>query len=91
MAWNIELSRLARKQLKQLPPQIARRVLGFLYDRIASLDHPRQIGAALTGDLLGHYWKYRIGDYRVIARIEDGALNVVVVRVGHRREVYKPR
>jgi len=89
MAWNIELSRLARKHLKNLPPHISRRILKFLHERIAPLDNPRLIGEALTGAMLGDYWKYRVGDYRIIARIEDGLLNVFVVRVGHRRDVYK--
>ena len=60
-----------------------------LHSRVATLDDPRSIGEALKGSKLGEFWKYRIGDYRVIARIEDAALRVLVVRVGSRDKVYR--
>ena len=68
---------------------MARRILAFLHGRIAPLDDPRSIGEALKGSKLGDFWKYRVGDYRVIASIEDGALRILVVRIGNRKEVYK--
>jgi mRNA interferase RelE/StbE len=89
MAWSVELSDLAQKNLSQLDQQVARRVLRFLFERVANLDDPRSIGEALKGEKLGEFWKYRVGDYRVISRIEDGALKVLVVRIGNRREVYR--
>ena len=89
MAWTLELSSQARKNLAQLDPPIARRILSFLHQRVASLDDPRSIGEALRGSSLGEFWKYRIGDYRVIASIEDGVLRITVVSVGHRREIYR--
>lgn len=89
MAWTIELSSLAQKNLGQLDPQVARRVLSFLHERVAHLDDPRSIGEALKGVRLGEFWKYRVGDYRIIAKIEDGALRVLVVRIGNRRDVYR--
>ncbi|MDP2828484.1 MAG: type II toxin-antitoxin system RelE/ParE family toxin [Sulfuricellaceae bacterium] len=89
MAWKVELSTLARKNLEQLDPQAARRILAFLHERVAPLEDPRSIGEALKGSRLGAFWKYRVGDYRVIANIEDGALSVVVVKIGNRREVYR--
>jgi len=89
MTWKVELSTLAEKHLDQLDPQIARRILAFLYARVAHLDDPRSIGEALKGSRLGEFWKYRVGDYRVIASIEDGALKILVVRIGNRREVYR--
>jgi len=89
MAWKVELSTLARKNLEQLDPQVARRILAFLHERVAPLEDPRSIGEALKGSRLGAFWKYRVGDYRVIANIEDGALSVVVVKIGNRREVYR--
>jgi len=58
-------------------------------ERVAQLDDPRSIGEALRGDSLGQYWKYRVGDYRIVARIVDRRLLVIVVRVGHRREIYR--
>lgn len=89
MAWKVELSSQAQKDLDQLDPQIARRILKFLSDRVARLDDPRAIGEALKGARLGEFWKYRVGDYRLIASIEDGRLTVLIVRIGNRREVYR--
>ena len=89
MAWKVELSTLAQKNLDQLDPQIARRILAFLQERVAVLDDPRSIGQALKGAELGAFWKYRVGDYRIISSIEDRALKILVVRVGNRREVYR--
>lgn len=89
MAWKVEIDQAAQRELAKLDPQIARRILVFLHDRVASLDDPRSIGEALKGDKLGAFWKYRVGDYRIISSIEDGALRILVVRVGNRREVYR--
>lgn len=89
MAWKIELSTLAQKNLDQLDPQIARRVLTFLNERVALLDDPRSIGEALKGSRLGDLWKYRVGDIRIISCIEDGTLRILVVKIGNRREVYR--
>lgn len=89
MAWRVELSSQAQKALGQLDAQVARRILSFLHDRVAPLDDPRSIGEALKGSRLGEFWKYRIGDYRVISSIEDGALRILVVKIGNRREVYR--
>ena len=84
MAWKVELDRAAVRELGKLDQQAARRILAFLHGRVATLDDPRGIGGALKGSKLGEFWKYRVGDYRVIARIEDDALRVLVVRVGSR-------
>lgn len=89
MAWRIELDPAADRELDRLDPQIARRVLRFLYDRVAHLDDPRSIGDALKGSRLGDLWKYRVGDYRIIADIQDGALTILVVKIGNRREAYR--
>ena len=89
MAWKVELDEAAEHELDKLDPQVARRILSFLFDRVAKLDDPRSIGEALKGSKLGAFWKYRVGDYRIVASIEDGALRVLVVRVGNRREVYR--
>jgi len=75
--------------LGKLDPQIARRILKFLFERVATLDDPRSIGEALKGSRLGEFWKYRLGDYRIISRIEDGEVIILVVRIGNRREVYR--
>lgn len=89
MAWKVELDRAAERELGKIDPQAARRILSFLYERVAPLDDPRSIGEALKGSKLGLFWKYRVGDYRIISSIEDGALRVLVVRIGNRREVYR--
>lgn len=89
MVWAIEFERAAARELDQLGHQAAQRILRFLHERVARLDDPRSIGAALKGSRLGEFWKYRVGDYRVIAHIDDGAVRIVVVRVGNRREVYR--
>jgi mRNA interferase RelE/StbE len=89
MASTIEFSPVAQKELKKLDHQTAKRILKFLNDRIAPLDNPRLIGEALTGSELGSYWKYRVGDWRIIAEIQDKALRIIVVRIGNRREVYR--
>ena len=89
MAWQIELDRAAVRDLKNLDRPTAQRILTFLQDRVAALADPRSIGEALRGSRLGEFWKYRVGDYRVIARIEDAAVRVLVVRIGNRRDVYR--
>ncbi|MGA3069190.1 MAG: type II toxin-antitoxin system RelE/ParE family toxin [Terracidiphilus sp.] len=89
MEWSIELSPNARRQLAQLDPQVARRINSFLFQRIAPLENPRSIGEALKGTELGDLWKYRVGDYRIIASIEDKLVRILVVRIGNRREVYR--
>jgi len=78
----------AAKELKELDRKAARRIVRTLETRIARLDDPRTLGAPLKGGHQG-YWRWRIGDYRVIARIEDERITILVVRVAHRREVYR--
>ena len=89
MAWKIELSGLAQKNLRDIDKQNAVRILRFLNDRVAVLEDLRAIGEALKGSRLGDFWKYRVGDYRVIASIEDNAVRILVVRGGNRRDVYR--
>ena len=89
MAWRIEFDDAAKKDLAKLDKQLARRIMAFLRERVAVLDDPRSIGEALKGSKLGDFWKYRVGDYRIISSIEDGALCILVVKIGNRREVYR--
>jgi len=89
MAWKVELSEEANRQLDKLDPQIARRILKFLHERVARLENPRSIGEALRGSKLGEFWKYRVGDHRLICSIEDQQILILVLRVGHRREAYE--
>ena len=89
MAWRIEFDPAAAKELAKLDKPVARRITAFLAERVAPLADPRTIGEALRGDELGRYWKYRVGDYRIVAEVFDGRLVIVVVRIGHRGEVYR--
>ena len=89
MAWRIELADSAAKQLRKLDPQIAKRILTFLRDRVEPLDDPRSIGEALRGKELGAFWKYRVGDWRIIADLDDGVMLITVIRIGNRREIYR--
>jgi len=88
-AWTIELTESAANQLRRLDRPVARRIVRFLRERVATADDPRSLGAALKGDELGRFWKYRVGDHRVIADIRDRDIRIVVVRLGHRSGVYR--
>jgi mRNA interferase RelE/StbE len=85
--WTIELDPAAQKELDGLDKPIARRILKFLRERVAKLDDPHQIGERLKGTL-SEFWKYRVGDHRLICSLENDRLVVLVLRIGHRREVY---
>ena len=89
MAWQIEFEDAALKELAKLDKPVAKRIVMFLRERVAVLDDPRSIGEALKGSKLGEFWKYRVGDYRIIANIEDGVMRILVLKVGNRREVYR--
>lgn len=89
MAWQIEFDEKAKKYLATLDKPIAKRIITFLRERVACLDDPRSIGEALKGSKLGEFWKYRVGDYRLVSTIEDERVTVLVIKIGHRREVYK--
>jgi mRNA interferase RelE/StbE len=89
MAYRVELSESADRELGKLDAQHRKRILKFLEERVAKLDDPRSIGKALHGSRLGEFWKYRMGDYRLIVKIEDDCLLVLVLRIGHRREIYR--
>jgi mRNA interferase RelE/StbE len=89
MAWIIEIDPAAEKELDKLDPQQARRILKFLFDRLTHLDDPRSLGEALKGSRFESLWKYRVGDYRIIASLEDDIARILVVRIGDRKEVYR--
>ena len=88
-AWTIEFAETAARQLRKLDRSVARRLISFLYERVSIAADPRSLGEALKGDELGRYWKYRVGDYRMIAEIQDLEIRIVVVRLGHRSVVYR--
>lgn len=87
MTWRVEFDDRARKELRKLDHQAQKRILKFLQDRIAPAEDPRQSGKALQGVLAG-LWRYRVDDYRIIAHIEDQKITILVLRIGHRRDVY---
>ena len=89
MTWKIEFDPGVAKTLERMDRQASHRIVKFLNERIAPLDNPRQIGEALQGKALGNFWKYRVGDWRIIASIEDQAVRIIIVKIGNRREVYR--
>jgi mRNA interferase RelE/StbE len=89
LAWQIEFDPDALKDLRKIDKQIQIRLVGFLRSRVGALDDPRSIGEALSGQRLGSYWKYRVGDWRIICDIQDGRIVVRVLRIGNRRDVYR--
>ena len=89
MAWIIKYAESASKQLKKLDKQTALRVLDYMDERVAAVDDPRTLGKNLKGPKIGEYWRYRVGDIRVICNIVDGQMMVLVIEIGNRREVYR--
>jgi mRNA interferase RelE/StbE len=89
MTWKIEFLPEAEKDLKKIDSPIVRRILTFLKQRISRLEDPRSLGEALKGPKLGKYWKYRIGNYRIICRIKDKEILILVISIGHRKSIYR--
>jgi mRNA interferase RelE/StbE len=89
LAWQIEFDESAKKELAKLDRQVARRLIDFLKDRVVSRRDPRSVGQALKGLTLGEFWKYRVGDFRIIASIQDERMTVLVLRVGNRSDIYR--
>ena len=88
MVWIIKYTESSSKQLKKLDQQTALRVLNYMDECVAVLADPRSLGKNLKGPKIGEYWRYRVGDIRVICNIVDGQLTVLVIEIGNRREVY---
>lgn len=89
MAWQIEFSPAADKALTKLSVDTQKRIVRFLRERVANMDDPRSTGKSLVGPTLSGLWRYRVGDYRIFCHIEDEKICIVVVAIGHRREVYR--
>ena len=89
MAWAVSYTESARRQLKKFDRQIARRLIDFMDERVAAQADPRSTGQALTGPVLGSFWRYRVGDYRIICDIHDAVLCVLVIEIGNRKDVYR--
>ncbi|MBF0378961.1 MAG: type II toxin-antitoxin system RelE/ParE family toxin [Desulfamplus sp.] len=84
MAYNIEYTPSAVKQLAKLDKPVAKKILDYM---LSIAEDPAEFGKALRKDYKG-YWRHRVGDYRVISSIKDDILTVLVVRIGHRKDVY---
>ena len=88
MAWTVEWDERAVKDARKLGHEARRRITAFLRERVAVDDDPRRLGKPLTADRIG-LWRYRVGDYRIVCRIEDEQVVVLVLAVGHRSKVYE--
>jgi mRNA interferase RelE/StbE len=89
MAWKIEFSEPADRQLNRLDPQQSKRILKFLLGRVAKLEDPRSVGKPLQGPHFGELWRYRVGDFRIICKLRDEVLVVLVVQIGPRKDIYR--
>lgn len=88
MAWTVEFQLTAQKQIRDLDRPIQKRIFSYFRTRVLVAEDPRRLGKSLTGDK-GGLWRYRIGDYRAICKLEDDRLVVLVLAVGHRRDIYR--
>jgi mRNA interferase RelE/StbE len=89
LGYRIESDSQAERELGKLDRTAASRILKFLRKRISTLDDPRSIGQALRGLESGRFWKYRVGDYSLICLIQDQRITVLVLRIGHRSDIYR--
>ncbi len=89
MAWTLSFTKAALSSLKKLDRQTSARIIDFLDERVARQDNPRQHGKALVGQKYKNIWRYRVGDYRILAEIQDSKVTILVVEIGHRREIYR--
>jgi mRNA interferase RelE/StbE len=85
--WTVEFDDRARRELRKLDPKTQQTILRYLRERVADAKDPRQFGKPLRMNLAG-LWRYRVGDYRLICRIEEDRVVVLVLQIGHRREIY---
>lgn len=88
MGWTCRFDERALKELKKLGPEAQRVILAYLDDRVAGDADPRRVGKSLKANLAG-LWRYRVGGYRILCHIVDQELVVLVVAVGHRRDIYR--
>ena len=89
MVWTVEYAASVREFVRKLAPDVRTRIRTYIEGRLASLDDPRQLGAPLRGTQFADLWRFRVGDYRIITRLEHSCLVILVLAVGHRSEVYR--
>ena len=87
MIWKIEFDSDVEKDLRKLGHTAQKKILTYLKNKLMLVSDPRTLGKPLSGELSG-LWRYRVGDYRILAQIEDDALIILVIHVGHRKNVY---
>jgi mRNA interferase RelE/StbE len=88
LAWTVEFTPRAQRDFKKLDSPVRQRIRDFLRERVATLNDPKQLGEPLAGPL-AQLWRYRVGDYRIICRIEYERIVILVVGIGHRRDIYR--
>jgi mRNA interferase RelE/StbE len=88
LAWTVEFQGSAAQQLRKLDRAVQQRILAYFRNRVLAAEDPRKLGKSLSGDK-GGLWRYCIGDYRAICKLEDEQLVVLVLEIGHGREVYR--
>lgn len=88
MVWKLDFAPRAQRQLDKIDPENRARILKTLVRELARHENPRSFGEAMIGQWTG-YWRYRVGDYRAICRIQDEIVTVFVIQLAHRREVYR--
>ena len=87
MSWVYRFDERALKELKKLGKPAQMEIIAYLDKRVAGKEDPRRFGKSLRANLAG-LWRYRVGDYRILCQITDGQLLILVVSVGHRKNVY---
>jgi mRNA interferase RelE/StbE len=90
MIWEVEFDNRARKELRKLDKQTQDRILKWLRETLATEEDPRRTGKSLKGRMKG-LWRYRVGDYRIISQIQDEHIVILVVQIGHRRDIYEDK
>ena len=88
MSYKVEISDIVRKTLRKMDSTSRKRILSYIAGVLAKIDNPRLLGKALTGNF-GEFWRYRTGNFRIICKIDDDKLIVLVVKVAHRKDVYR--
>lgn len=87
MAWTVEWDERAVREAQKLGREARRRIVTYMRERIATSEDPRRFGKPLLAEKAG-LWRYRVGDYRIVCRIEDDRVVVLILAVGHRSKIY---
>ena len=88
ISYHVELTKGAKKDLRKLDPSIRAMIVKWLRKNLENCSDPRAHGKALSGNLSG-LWRYRVGNYRLIAEIHDDRLVILMLEIGHRSEIYQ--